>query len=87
MDPWITERRLHFRVEGFQFAAGVGDFHLPIDAALGVDVVRPGCDFRLEFGESAEASAGDALSRERTQFVLGDVQPAAVLGREEQRGT
>ena len=37
---------LDFRVKGFQFATGVTDFHLPVDAALRViDIARPSRDF------------------------------------------
>ncbi len=38
--------QLDFRVEGFEFTAGVADFHLPVDAALGgIDVGRPSGQF------------------------------------------
>jgi hypothetical protein len=39
---------LDFGVDRLQFAAGVVDFHLPVDAALsGIDVERPGGGFAL----------------------------------------
>src|SRR5713226_9382955 len=70
------------RVNRLQFRSGVVDLHLPVDAALrGVDVGRPGVGFVAECRGVGEAATGDALTREGTQFVFGDVQPTAVLRR------
>jgi len=40
-----------FGINGFEFTAGVVDFHLPVDTALGArDVLRPRPDFLLQLG-------------------------------------
>ena len=74
--------QLDFRVNRLQFRSGVVDLHLPIDAALrGVDVGGPSVGFRTQCRHVGESAARDALAGQGTQFVFGDVQPTAVLGR------
>ena len=72
----------NFGVERLQFFAGVFDFELPIDAALVVvGVFGPVTYFALQFPDRLKPAARDALSGHAAQFVLGDVEPTAVLGR------
>ena len=74
---------LNFRVNGFEFATGVVDFHFPIGSALCVvHVVRPGADFVLKRFQFADASSRNTLTRHAAQFVFGNVKPAAMFGRE-----
>ena len=41
---------LNFGVESFQFHAGIFNAELPVDPALfGIRLVRPSCDFSLQF--------------------------------------
>src|SRR6266566_3485589 len=71
---------LDFGVESFQFHAGVFDTKLPIDAALfGVRLVRPGCNFSLQYGQFTDAAVAETLAREATQFTFGDIEPATVF--------
>src|SRR3954470_13886653 len=72
---------LDFGIDGLQFATGVFDFHLPVDAALGlVDVFGPGCDRCLQGAQVADAMTADALASQGTELVLGYIQPTAVVG-------
>src|SRR5713101_1677606 len=74
--------QLNCRVNRFEFRSGIVDPHLPVNATLGgVDIVRPGFCFLTQTGDISEAAVCDALVRERTQFVLSDVQPTAMLRR------
>src|SRR3954447_7467162 len=74
--------QLNFWVDRLEFAASVVDLHLPVDAALdAVEVARPGCSLRSQGRDIAEAAVGHALRCQAAQFVLGDVEPTAVLGR------
>jgi hypothetical protein len=55
---------LDFGVESFQFHAGVFDTKLPIDAALfAVRLVRPGCNFSLQYGQFTDAAVAETLAR------------------------
>ena len=73
----------NFRVNGFEFTAGVVDFYLPIDSSLFVvHVVRPGIDFVLKRFKFADASSRTTLTRHVAQFVFGNVKPATMFGRE-----
>ena len=72
---------LDFRVDRGELTAGVVDFHLPIDSALGgVHVEGPRRGFLTQGGDVAEAATGHALARHGAEFVLGDVEPAPMLG-------
>ena len=54
-----------FRVEGSEFAAGVGDFELPVDSALFVvAVLRPSKGFLAKDFDVSDAAALQALSRQ-----------------------
>src|SRR2546423_14761513 len=54
---------LDFGVESFQFHAGVFDTKLPIDAALfAVRLVRPGCNFSLQYGQFTDAAVAETLA-------------------------
>ena len=73
---------LDLRIKELEFSAGVFDFHLPIDATLTrIGVGGPGRQFRLQLRQGSEPSSRDALPCQRAEFVLGDVQPTAVLRR------
>jgi hypothetical protein len=72
--------QLDFGVDRFEFAAGVVDLNLPVDAALdAVEVGEPSRDLRSQGRDIAEAAVGDALGCQAAQLVLGDVEPTAVL--------
>src|SRR5438876_8187938 len=74
--------QLDFGVDRPQLASGVIDLHLPVDTGLCVVYIRgPSGGFGAHRLDIAEASTGHALTGQGTQFVLGDVQPTAVLGR------
>src|SRR5260370_8688303 len=78
--------QLNCRVNRFEFRSGIVDPHLPVNATLGgVDIVRPGFCFLTQTGDSSEAAVCDALVRERTQCILSDVQPTAMLRRVAER--
>src|SRR6266849_6828991 len=89
--PWKLETKfilssalsqLNCRVNRFEFRSGIVDPHLPVNATLGgVDIVRPGFCFLTQTGDISEAAVCDALVRERTQCILSDVQPTAMLRR------
>ena len=71
---------LDFGVEPFQFHAGVFDTKLPIDTALfAVCLVRPGCNFSLQYGQCTDAAVAETLAREATQFTFGNIEPATVF--------
>ena len=56
----------NLRVDGFQFATSVVDFHLPVDAALfAVDIDRPCPNLIGQFLNGCDAATADALA-----FVL-----------------
>ena len=77
----IDESRLDLRVDGFELTVGVGDSHLPVDAALGfVDGVRLGSCVVAQGGDVAETFFVHALTGQAAEFVLDDVEPAAVFG-------
>src|SRR4051794_29908669 len=60
----------------------VADLELPAHAALvGVGLLGPGPDLRLQQRQFADAPAAQASARQATQLAFGDVQPTAVLGR------
>src|SRR6266853_6952562 len=74
--------QLNCRVNRFEFRSGIVDPHLPVNTTLrGVDIVRPGFCFLTQTGDISEAAVCDALVRERTQCILSDVQPTAMLRR------
>ena len=74
--------RQNLRIDGLELAARVADLHLPVDAALpAVAVDGPRRHFPVQRRKVADAASVQALARHRTQFVLGDVQPAPVLRR------
>src|SRR5437899_13037822 len=91
--PWNTLLKspsalsqLNCRVNRFEFRSGIVDLHLPVNATLrGVDIVRPCFRFLTQTGDISEAVVCDALARERTQFILSDVQPTAMLRRVAER--
>ena len=63
--------QLDFGVDRLEFAAGVADLHLPVDATLdAVEVARPSCGLRAQGRDIAEAAVGDALGGQAAQFVL-----------------
>lgn len=54
---------LDFRVKGFEFAASIVEFHLPVDGALlFANVARPGRSFVLKLGDIGKSSFGNALT-------------------------
>jgi len=70
-----------FRVDRSEFQPRVVDAELPIDAALSfVDGAMPGFGFPAYFRERCKATILQALARHRAEFVLGYVEPTAVLG-------
>src|SRR5438132_12915588 len=80
--PWGPSAlsQLNCRVNRFEFRSSIVNLHLPVDATLrGVDIVRPCLRFLTQTGDISEAAVCDALARERTQFILSDVQPTAML--------
>ena len=63
-----------------EFDAGVGGGELPVDlAVVGVGGVLPGGEFGVEGVDVGDAPV-EALSGERGEFDLGDVEPGAVAG-------
>ena len=65
-----------------QYCTRVFDVELPVDAFLfGVALICPRDDFLAQFLNRTESTAFDALDRQRTQLVFGNVQPTAVFGR------
>src|SRR3989442_11838334 len=61
--PPSAPSSLDFGVESFQFHAGVFDTKLPIDAALfAVRLVRPGCNFSLQYGQFTDAAVAETLA-------------------------
>src|SRR5439155_10195616 len=91
--PWNTLLKspsalsqLNCRVNRFEFRSGIVDLHLPVNATLrGVDIIRPCLRFLTQTGDLSEAAVCDALACERTQFILSDVQPTAMLRRVAER--
>src|SRR5207253_7306602 len=78
--------QLNCRVNRFEFRSSIVNLHLPVDATLrGVDIVRPCLRFLTQTGDISEAAVCDALACERTQFILSDVQPTAMLRRVAER--
>ncbi len=74
--------RQNVRIDGLEFTARIVDLHLPVDTALrSSDVGGPRRHFAVQRLEVADAAPVQALTRHRTQFILGDVQPAPVLRR------
>src|SRR5260370_37416074 len=74
--------QLNCKVNRFEFRTSIVDPHLPVNATLGgVDIVRPGFCFLTQTGDISEAAVCDALVRERTQCILSDVHPTAMLRR------
>ena len=74
--------RQNSRIYGLEFTARIVDLHLPVDTALGaIGVGGPRRDLGMQRREVADAAPPQALARHRTEFVLRDVQPAAVLRR------
>ena len=54
-----------FRVKGFELTTGVADFHLPVNATLGViDVARPSGDFRSQLCNLAKPATRNTLPGE-----------------------
>src|SRR3989441_8646648 len=79
---------LDFGVESFQFHAGVFDTKLPIDAALfAVRLVRPGCNFSLQYGQFTDAAVAETLARLANQFTFRDIEPATAFWRVTKMGS
>src|SRR5262245_9536005 len=71
----------NLRIEPLEFCPGVVNFELPVHGTLlGVGLLTPDPDFRMQQWQFADAPAGQALARQATQLAFGDVQPTAVLG-------
>ena len=82
MNETRASSRRDLRAQCLEFATGILGLHLPVDTALPcIDIGRPGRQFGLQSRQSAGSSAGDTLPRERAEFVLGDVEPTAMLRR------
>lgn len=65
----------------FELHPSVATREVPVDADVRkIPALLPCCDFPAERGNVWDATV-HALNREGLQLDLGDVQPAAVLGR------
>jgi hypothetical protein len=71
----------NFGIDWLEFATGVVDLHLLINAALSfVDIVWPGANLSSKRFQIADSIPPNALRCHWTQFILGNVQPTSMLG-------
>ena len=79
---WETSvmSKFNFRINGFQFTPRITHFHLPVNTSLfAVNILRPGSDFFLQSVHISNSPTGQALTGQRTEFVLSNIQPTAMF--------